>query len=308
MLMIIKAVMNSEMRSGLIIRLPMLCAYISSRNEIEKPSWPRNRMSHSSTAPMNSPLGAGKEAGVLADIELQEAPHQHLHGRPVDQLDQPRPRRAQQIPVAQHHGGDAPRRKRDRLAAAVIAPPPALRRGRARRRGTPPRACCGRSGRAGAAGVSSSTMRPAFMHDHALAQAFHFEHVVRGEQHGGAALGAIALEPRAHPVRRVGIERGGRLVEQQDLGLVDQGLRQRHPGLLPGRELAGRPVQEIGQVQLLGDRGDAPGDVRDAVEPAEHRQVLPDGQPLRHLDIGDSRSSCDGARDGGDAPCRCRAR
>ena len=37
-LMIISAATNSIGRSGLIIRLPMLREYISSRNEIEKPS------------------------------------------------------------------------------------------------------------------------------------------------------------------------------------------------------------------------------------------------------------------------------
>ena len=53
--MIISAAMNSTGRSGDIIRLARLCEYISSRKEMEKPSWPRNRMSHSSTAPMNTP-------------------------------------------------------------------------------------------------------------------------------------------------------------------------------------------------------------------------------------------------------------
>ncbi len=61
MLMIIKAAMNSTGRSGDIMRLPRLCAYISSRNEIENPSWPRNRMSHSSTAPMNTPPARAKK-------------------------------------------------------------------------------------------------------------------------------------------------------------------------------------------------------------------------------------------------------
>ena len=37
-LMIIKAAMNSTGRSGDIMRLARLCAYISSRNEIENPS------------------------------------------------------------------------------------------------------------------------------------------------------------------------------------------------------------------------------------------------------------------------------
>ena len=48
----INAARNSSGRSGDIIRLPMFRAHISSRKDIEKPIWPRNRMSHSSMAPM----------------------------------------------------------------------------------------------------------------------------------------------------------------------------------------------------------------------------------------------------------------
>ncbi len=55
MLMIIRAATNSVARNGEISRLPRLRAYISSRNDTEKPSWPRNRMSHSSTAPTRRP-------------------------------------------------------------------------------------------------------------------------------------------------------------------------------------------------------------------------------------------------------------
>ena len=65
MLMTIIAATNSIGRSGLIIRLPRLRAHISSRNETENPSWPRNRMSHSSTAPMKRSAGAGEKAGIL---------------------------------------------------------------------------------------------------------------------------------------------------------------------------------------------------------------------------------------------------
>ena len=61
MLMIIRAATNSIGRSGLIIRLPRLRAHISSRNDTEKPSWPRNRMSHISTAPMNMPPARAKK-------------------------------------------------------------------------------------------------------------------------------------------------------------------------------------------------------------------------------------------------------
>ena len=59
--MIISAATNSTGRSGDIIRLPRLRDHISSRNEIEKPSWPRNRMSHSSTAPMKMPPARAKK-------------------------------------------------------------------------------------------------------------------------------------------------------------------------------------------------------------------------------------------------------
>ena len=51
-------------------------------------------------------------------------------------------------------------------------------------------------------------------------------------------LAAIALELGAHPVGGVGIERGRRLVEQQQLGLVEQRLGEAHARLLPGRQLA----------------------------------------------------------------------
>jgi hypothetical protein len=63
--MIIRAAMNSTGRSGLIIRLPMLRAHISSRKEMEKPSWPRNRMSHSSTAPMKVAPARAKKPALL---------------------------------------------------------------------------------------------------------------------------------------------------------------------------------------------------------------------------------------------------
>jgi len=64
--MIISATTNSTGRSGDIMMLPRLRAYISSRKEIEKPSWPRNRISHSSTEPMNTPLARAKKPAFCA--------------------------------------------------------------------------------------------------------------------------------------------------------------------------------------------------------------------------------------------------
>ena len=44
--------------------------------------------------------------------------------------------------------------------------------------------------------------------------------------------------------------------------------------------------RKLVQVELIGQRPDAAGDVRAAVEHAEHIQVLPHGEPHRHIDIG----------------------
>ena len=106
------------------------------------------------------------------------------------------------------------------------------------------------------------------------------------EQHRGMAVAAVAVEPGPHPVGGIGIERGRRLVEQQQFRGVDQRFGERHPGLLPGRKLAGRAVEQIGQIKRVGELGDTLGKVGHAIEHAEHRQILPDREPHRHLDIG----------------------
>jgi hypothetical protein len=62
--MIISEIRNSIGFSGLIIRLPRLRAHISSRNEMEKPSCPRNRMSHRITAPISVPPARAKNPDV----------------------------------------------------------------------------------------------------------------------------------------------------------------------------------------------------------------------------------------------------
>ena len=65
-LITISAIRNSIGLSGLIIRLPTLRAHISSRNEIEKPSCPRNRMSHRITAPIRVPPARAKNPALWA--------------------------------------------------------------------------------------------------------------------------------------------------------------------------------------------------------------------------------------------------
>src|SRR5262245_59829642 len=50
-------------------------------------------------------------------------------------------------------------------------------------------------------------------HDDAVGETLHLGHVVRSEHEGGAPLFAIGLEFGAHPVRRVWVERSGRLIQ-----------------------------------------------------------------------------------------------
>ena len=90
----------------------------------------------------------------------------------------------------------------------------------------------------------------------------------------------------AHPVGRIGIERRRRLVEQQQFRRIDQRLRQRDARLLPGGELAVWAVEEILQVEIVGELRDAVLQLLDRIEAAEHGEVLPHREPHRHVDIG----------------------
>ena len=92
-LIVISARTNSIGLSGLISRLPMLRDHISSRNDMEKPSWARNSVSHRSSEPISVPPATAMRAaearrpGLRADVGLQEAPGQHLHRRPIEEVE-----------------------------------------------------------------------------------------------------------------------------------------------------------------------------------------------------------------------------
>ena len=122
--------------------------------------------------------------------------------------------------------------------------------------------------------------------DDAVAQPLHLQHVVRRQQDGRAMGLAIGLEMLPDPVGGIGIERCRRLVQQQQLGLVDQRFRQRHPGLLPGGEFAIGTVEEIAKIEIGGEFLDPLAQIRHRVEPAEYREILPHREPHRHIDIG----------------------
>ncbi len=90
---------------------------------------------------------------------------------------------------------------------------------------------------------------------------------------------------RAHPIGRIRIERGGRLVEQQNLGFVQKRLGERHARLLPGRELTGRAIEQIFKGEILRKSSDARFDIGDGIELGEDCEILPNREPMRHVHI-----------------------
>src|SRR5262245_6176291 len=51
--------------------------------------------------------GLGKERRLTHQEGLDESPQDHLHHRPIAEIEKPRPRTGNQIPMAQDHGANA---------------------------------------------------------------------------------------------------------------------------------------------------------------------------------------------------------
>ena len=68
---------------------------------------------------------------------------------------------------------------------------------------------------------------------HAVTEPLHLGHVVGGEQDGGAPAPPVGFDMAADPIGRVGVQRGGGLVEEQKFRLGDARLGQSAAGFLP---------------------------------------------------------------------------
>jgi hypothetical protein len=105
-------------------------------------------------------------------------------------------------------------------------------------------------------------------------------HVVRGDEDRHPAVGRELVDqvPEEPPPLRV--HAPGRLVEKEQLGLVQERRRERDALALAGRQARGHRGQERREAQSLRELADPafePGDAK-AVEGAEEAQVLADGQ------------------------------
>ena len=123
-------------------------------------------------------------------------------------------------------------------------------------------------------------------HDHIIGQALDLRHVVRGQEDGRSRALLVTLQIAANPVRRIGIERGSRLIQQQHVRLVDQRLCQSQPGLLTGGQGAGGPMHQLAKIEFACKDLQAFTDASQAVEMSVDDEVLPDGQSMRQVDIG----------------------
>ena len=133
------------------------------------------------------PGGLREEARLLDQEGLDETPEDHLHHRPVAEIEKARPRSCDQIPMPQHDGADAPRR---RIASIAVMSRVLARAAGAPRRERRPPAWCGHIWRSASFGEPESTMRPALHHQHPIAKPLDFQHVVRGDQERGVRLPA----------------------------------------------------------------------------------------------------------------------
>ncbi len=139
------------------------------------------------------------------------------------------------------------------------------------------------------------------IHRHQPVEARRLFHIGGGDDdaHAGPP-GADRIDQLPELAPRQRIDARGRLVEDQQVGVVDQRAAQAELLFHAARELAGRPIGEGAQPrarQKLGDSGLAlgpalPEELAEELDILEHRQrrieVL--AKPLRH--IGDARAGC----------------
>jgi hypothetical protein len=113
--------------------------------------------------------------------------------------------------------------------------------------------------------------------DQPVAELRRFLHVV-GRQHERLPLGRELAQAIPNEVARLGIQARRGLVEDDDLGIVDERARDEEPPLHPARELLDRRIGLLGELHKLQELpGPLLGDLARQVEVAPvHEEVLQD--------------------------------
>ena len=107
-----------------------------------------------------------------------------------------------------------------------------------------------------------------------------FVHVVRGDEHGHAAIGGQLVNQVPEHAPSARIDAAGGLVEEQQLRLVQQRRRERDALAQSRRQSAGQHAQRLLELQPRGEFRDPLFErvVRQPVHRAEEAQVLDDGE------------------------------
>ena len=118
-------------------------------------------------------------------------------------------------------------------------------------------------------------------HGDAVGDAHRLVLVVRHQDGGEAERALQALDLDLHVEPQVAVERGERLVEQQDRRLDGERAGERHALLLAARELARQAIAEAAELHRLEEAIDLGGDLR----PAHAARAQAVGDVLRHRHV-----------------------
>src|SRR5450830_913358 len=109
---------------------------------------------------------------------------------------------------------------------------------------------------------------------------FGLVHVVRRDEDRHPARGGELVDEVPEEAAALRVDASGRFVEEEELGLVEQGRRERDALPLAGREVLGQLAEDRLEAQACRERADALGEARarKAVYGTEKAQVFLDGE------------------------------
>ena len=262
-------------------------------------------------APIKEPAARPKRPAIRprspCQIGLQKPPGQHLHQRPINEIEDPRHRGAEQI-----DDSGATSRRRGRRKIKRLASEPShwacLRRPRARSRKTCSRLLRSKRSeqfRRAAIADNASLLQ----HDHPIAEPFDFDHIMRSEQDGGAL--SRADSSRCGVLTQSAVSGSSEAVGSSSSrisGSLMSAFAKATRVFCPAESWPSGAIEQVFKAQDPRRAGRSAPRCRRRHRGGEDLEILPDAQPMRHVDIGAFEIHPRRGRGSGRATCRRRAR